>query len=252
MVKTLIGHFYNEEFLLPLWLNHHKKFFDHGILIDYNSTDSSVEIIKKICPNWKVIPSINETFDHELCDQEIQNIENNLEGWRIALTITEFLVGKLDLLMQFNSKKINYYIPVLVFCEYNPSKDLNNQIPLWLQLKYGIDKIKMARSLHNYNGFVYPGGRHFKAKKYPFNKDCMIFKYSNCLVGSEMIRRRLQIQNKVSQRDKDIGVAEHHIFKADNGLNVNNLEKFYNTFIIKDNQPSDCSYYVNKFLPDLT
>lgn len=50
MSLTVISHFYNEEYLLPWWLNHHKNIFDNGILINYGSTDKSVEIIKSICP----------------------------------------------------------------------------------------------------------------------------------------------------------------------------------------------------------
>ncbi|MBJ3789276.1 glycosyltransferase family 2 protein, partial [Bacillus sp. OA1] len=46
MKKTIISHFYNEEYLLPWWLMHHTKIFDHGILINRGSTDRSVEICK--------------------------------------------------------------------------------------------------------------------------------------------------------------------------------------------------------------
>ena len=45
-MKSIISHFYNEEYLLPWWLNHHKKYFDYGLMIDYNSPDISVEVIK--------------------------------------------------------------------------------------------------------------------------------------------------------------------------------------------------------------
>ena len=62
MNKTVLTHFYNEEYLLPWWLDHHKKYFDHGILIDYASTDKSVEIIKEICPTWTEVKSKNEFF----------------------------------------------------------------------------------------------------------------------------------------------------------------------------------------------
>ena len=37
MKSTIIAHFFNEEYLLPWWLNHHKKIFDYGILFDYSS-----------------------------------------------------------------------------------------------------------------------------------------------------------------------------------------------------------------------
>ena len=47
---TIIGTFYNEEYLLPYWLKHHTRLFDHGILINWGSTDNSVEIIKRYAP----------------------------------------------------------------------------------------------------------------------------------------------------------------------------------------------------------
>src|SRR6516164_5807036 len=54
MPLTLISHFWNEEFLLPYWLRHHLPLFDHGVLIDYTSTDRSVEIIHELAPHWEV------------------------------------------------------------------------------------------------------------------------------------------------------------------------------------------------------
>ena len=47
---TLLTNIFNEEYLLPFWLNHHKNMFDEIIIIDYNSTDKSIEICKSICP----------------------------------------------------------------------------------------------------------------------------------------------------------------------------------------------------------
>lgn len=56
---TLISHIFNEEYLLPFWLEHHSKIFDNGIIIDYYSTDRSIEIINKFCPTWTVIKTKN-------------------------------------------------------------------------------------------------------------------------------------------------------------------------------------------------
>jgi hypothetical protein len=98
-MKTIISHFFNEEFLLPWWLEHHKKIFDYGILIDYASTDNSVNIIKEICPNWLVVPSKNKEFQTNLIDDEVCHWESTIDGWRIALNITEFLLGDADKLM---------------------------------------------------------------------------------------------------------------------------------------------------------
>ena len=90
---TVIAHMYNEEYLLPFWLRHHLPMFQHGIIIDYASTDRSVEIVKEICPTWVVIQSRNDTFDLKAEDAEVMDIETTIPaGFKITLTIAEFLV----------------------------------------------------------------------------------------------------------------------------------------------------------------
>ena len=62
MKKTVIAHFYNEEFMMEWWLNHHLNLFDHGILINHKSTDRSVEIIRDIAPEWSILDTSLEFF----------------------------------------------------------------------------------------------------------------------------------------------------------------------------------------------
>ena len=104
----LITHFYNEEFLLPYWIRHHASMFDHAILIDYRSTDSSRKIIEDLAPStWRVVstqaPQFTVEFEgHRLnyrgafrCDSEVAEWELKYPNdWHIALTVTEFLVAK--------------------------------------------------------------------------------------------------------------------------------------------------------------
>jgi hypothetical protein len=88
-IKTYVfSHIKNEEDLLPQWLNHHKHMFDHGVIIDFGSTDNSINIIKEICPTWDII-SPTEPFGS--CVNCIQSIEEKYSGWKIALNTTEFL-----------------------------------------------------------------------------------------------------------------------------------------------------------------
>jgi hypothetical protein len=97
-MNTVITHFYNEEYLLPWWIEHHKKIFDYGILIDYNSTDRSYEICKELCPpHWKIVKSVNEDFEPIPLDKEVMVYEQNVEGFKIALTVTEFLITPIPL-----------------------------------------------------------------------------------------------------------------------------------------------------------
>ncbi|PFY55127.1 hypothetical protein COL52_26315, partial [Bacillus toyonensis] len=85
MNTTLISHFYNEEYLLPWWLMHHTKLFDHGILINRGSTDRSVEICKLFAPHWEIRDSKVLEFDAVLVDQEVMNIEKEITGWKMVL-----------------------------------------------------------------------------------------------------------------------------------------------------------------------
>ena len=92
----LITHFYNEEFLLPFWIRHHSSMFDRAILINHGSTDRSVEIIKNQAPvSWKVVSgNIAKGFTAQGTDIEVEWYEGLYPNdWKIALTITEFIVS---------------------------------------------------------------------------------------------------------------------------------------------------------------
>ena len=88
----LISHFYNEEFLLPFWLKHHVPLFDHGIMVDYGSTDNSVDIIRELAPNWEIRKTRNKFFVEPQIGDEMMDIEQSIKGWKIILNTTEFIV----------------------------------------------------------------------------------------------------------------------------------------------------------------
>src|SRR5262249_9567397 len=89
---TVISHFRNEEIYLPYWLSHHTTLFDHGILIDYDSTDRSAEIIRTLAPSWEIRPSRNRLFHSLSVDAEIMDIERTISGWKMCLNATEFVI----------------------------------------------------------------------------------------------------------------------------------------------------------------
>ena len=94
---TVLTNVYNEEYLLPFWLEHHKNIFDHGIVVDYNSTDNSMDIIRKYCPTWEIIKTKNEAFGAIEIDKEFMELEKNISGYKIVLNTTEFLLSKIDI-----------------------------------------------------------------------------------------------------------------------------------------------------------
>ncbi len=89
---TLFTHFRDEAFLLTPFLEHHKGLFDHGVMIDNGSQDSSVEIIRRICPSWEVVQSYAQYDQPEAYIDEIQEYEAKHQGWKMALNVTEFLL----------------------------------------------------------------------------------------------------------------------------------------------------------------
>lgn len=233
MNKTVISHFYNEEYLLPWWLKHHKKIFDHGILIDYNSTDSSVEVIKEICPTWEIVKTRNEYFSASDVDSEVVDIEKFTSGWKIALNTTEFLYGNFNIL---NSEEYdNFYIPCLYFVdeeEYRYSIDKN--VPLHEQLNYGMGTeetnfFRGCRLLHK-NFCEYPLGRHFR-NVIP-TEEFIIFNYGFSPMTEEMYKRKLQIQEKIPYEDKVNGLGAEHTAGL-SGLNKEKLIEQYKQHLKK-------------------
>jgi len=92
--RVVISHFFNEAYLLPWWLRHHREIFDHGVLIDYGSCDGSTDICRELAPHWEMVPSDNAHFAAILCDFEVMKHEARFaDVWKIALNTTEFLVA---------------------------------------------------------------------------------------------------------------------------------------------------------------
>jgi len=89
---TVICHFRNEEVYLPYWLRHHTRLFDHGVMIDYRSSDRSIEIIRERAPAWEIRPSRNEKFHSVSIDREVMDIEQEFADWKMCLNVTEFLM----------------------------------------------------------------------------------------------------------------------------------------------------------------
>jgi len=92
-MRTIITHFYNEEYLLPWWLRHHVPLFDHGVMINHGSTDSSCDIVRELAPNWLLVNSAQQFFNAYLTDFEVMRYESGFAGWKLALTVSEFLLS---------------------------------------------------------------------------------------------------------------------------------------------------------------
>jgi len=142
-------------------------------------------------------------------------IENSINGWRIVLNTTEFLIGDFSLLDDINNP-IDYFIPPYIMIDNltDEFKYPNYDEDLLDQRTYGIPytedyafKFKMSRRLSNY-GSEYPLGRHF----HNYNTtDFTILWYGFSPMNDRLIERKVQIKDKMSNNDKLLGRGQHHI-----------------------------------------
>lgn len=252
-MKTVICHFYNEEYLLPFWLIHHKRMFDKGIMINYGSTDRGIDIIKEICPDWEIIDSRNLYFGAREVDEEIELIEKKITGWRIVLNVTEFLIGDLDKNCSDSDLTCKYIQSIIMVCHEGMEGLYPNHDELLceqfthgiclsnpnLKQKYNSEnpwsncsenpfiRSHVQRRLSSYS-YPYELGRHFTNKK---NSDLLILWFRNSPFNDEMIKRNLQIQEKISQEDKNNGFGFHHLIDKDGLINELNLLRQYSSNI---------------------
>lgn len=204
---VIISSFYNEEYLLPWWLDHHKDMFEHGILFNYFSKDKSVEIIKRICPSWEVRNTRNKDWDPQTNDQEFMDAEKEVSGYKITLTTTEFLVGSLPKLAK---DPTTYKIPIVRMVDSNPDEKPFYGMSLLKQKNMGfLDRSFRKRFLHNHPDGAYSVGRDRTShKKTPV--PMWIYKYVFSPWTKEMKARRLQMKTHMSHEHLIRGWGRQH------------------------------------------
>ena len=253
MKKTLIAIFYNEEWILPWFLNHHKQIFDHGIMIDYHSTDRSVEIIKEICPNWEIRTTRNPNFQADNIDTEINDIEKEIEGWKICLNVTEQLIGNYGIMDHTDLTEI--YVPSIFMVDCDRENQVDPNVPLYKQKHHGFtfrdsDQAfleRRSRRLHRTN-IPYPTsstrecmapGRHYNLYN---DAGLAILYYGWCPFDQRQLNRKLQIQTQIPLIDRQRGWGFHHITNAETLT-----YRLENEFIPRARDISkELEYYVNQ------
>lgn len=217
---TVICHFYNEEYLLPFWLNHHKNIFNHGIMIDYDSTDNSVNIIKDIVPHWSIVKSRNKYFSAVDCDNEVINIETTIEGWKISINVTEFIIGPiLKIITKLSSNDMSLaYIDCIPMVDIQEN-EYNEPCPtrsLVMQRYHGLPKetFRKKRLVHCHHHGHYTIGRHSTYYEVPITlskSECCILWYGFSPFTEKILDRKLQIQTRIPPLDIRYGFGLSHI-----------------------------------------
>ncbi len=259
MKSTVITHFYNEEYLLPWWLNHHTKIFDQGILIDHNSTDKSIEICKRLAPHWKIYKTNLDYFDAWLNDFEVMTYEKETTGWKIALNVTEFLVSSHPLtyiqnsLMSIGKKGVacSGYIMVDENRNTIPSDsaflveqkstgiDENFFNKRWKRRLFNLQEPTRNRFFHMLPTGIYSPGRH--TSHHPDwgfrSPNLLILHYAYSPWCTEFIERKLQIKSKIPVSDTMYSWGMQHLRNANeleldylNHLKMTNVNLMNNNF----------------------
>lgn len=217
---VIISSIYNEQYLLPWWLKHHKKIFDHGVLFNYYSTDRSVEIINEICPSWEVRETRNKDWNFADNDKEFMDAEREFDGYKMVLTTTEFLVGDLP---KLPSESTCYSIPFCRIVDDKPEDIPTYDKPLVEQKNTEFvdkrDRYK-RRFLHNYPDGKYDVGRH-RSKLESVGVPMKIYKYVFAPWTEEFIERRLNMKTHMDPKDVKRRRGYHHTWDRER------LEKEY-------------------------
>jgi len=238
MVLTVISHVYNEEYLIPFWLKHHKSIFDHGIIIDYNSTDRTLDIIREICPAWEIIQSRNDFFDAQNVDMEVMDIERNVVGTKIVLNTTEFLFTKEPLILAENTCFSIQELAALSDVSTSP-KTLED---LFEGIQRVNEKCRGKRFIHSYPCGQYSIGRHgtYLNTTDISSSNAIIIWFGFYPWNDEVIKRKQQIGKKQPESDIAKGLGSHHRWNLDEMLNYksnnwqNSIPYTINNFINKD------------------
>ncbi|PGE67870.1 glycosyltransferase family 2 protein [Bacillus toyonensis] len=253
---TLISHFYNEEYLLPWWLMHHIKLFDHGILINRGSTDRSVEICHQFAPNWEVRDSKVPEFDAILADQEVMDIEKEVTGWKMVLNTTEFLCcfNKDDFFLSLSLLGQNMYLIRMIMMIDDPDYGYKNPrygLPLVKQRYHGVfsDKpigVFFGRFIHNHIHGNYTTGRHSTLLNYSsYFYPAFVLKFFYSPWTDRMRQRKLQIVPTLSKAS-----AQQYNLKDHYGTSLDHLELLYKKYA-KETQDLRLNPEYKTLFPDL-
>ena len=168
---TILTNIYNEEYLLPCWLEYHTNVFDHGIVIDWDSTDRSIQIIKKICPHWEIRRTTNLVnnkpfFETYAADKEIMEIEKTVPGYKIFLNVTEWLITTKPLKQILNFNAVNKCYPLHVMTPINALEgytppDAKHFIACFRGKLIPVINKRFFRFIFNRACGEYKAGRHF-------------------------------------------------------------------------------------------
>lgn len=218
-MATLITHTFNEQYLMQWFVPHHAKVFDHAIVLDYASTDNTVDVIHELAPNWEIRQSRNEFFRASEIDEEVMDVERAISGWKMTLTATEFMCGDVTALTErlaIQGHAAAHIRPVAMV-DLKKRDFANEKMPLDEQCHHGylggwITPYK-SRLLHCHADGAYSVGRHSTAHTdVTWNPEGALLKWYGFAPWTPQLRdRKMQIQSRIPPDDVAVGRGYQHM-----------------------------------------
>jgi hypothetical protein len=237
-MRTVICHFFNEAYLLPWWLKHHLSLFDHGVMIDHGSTDASADIVREMAPHWRLVRSRLRHFDAYLTDFEVMGYEQELPGWKIVANVTEFVMPTVPLeIIERELTRIGRLgcaASGMVVVDHQPESQPTKSLSLPAQKHWGVDdnaepekEVRVALGLSSMpcrNRFFHQGevGMYLPGRHRSFHPDStfrfldlMVFHFGYAPWNEDVVRRKIQIADKLPPGDLQRGWGWQHLKKTD-------------------------------------
>lgn len=230
MRLVAVTHFYNESLLMPSFCMHHKDIFDEVIAIDSGSTDDSADIIRKLCPDWKIVQSKYPDFNAEHNTWECGELETSFgqapDLWKVALNTTEYIWHPEFRTWLENASKEAPEVDAFgmrSFClvDHPNQSGLDGYyyVPFYFgktwgyldeDQSYGFNVSRRRRFVHRGLDGQYDVGRHSTRLKAQNVEDAHIL-HASYSPWPFAVERKLQIQTRMPDSDKQMGRGVQHM-----------------------------------------
>ena len=200
--------------------------FDTATIIDYGSTDGTMDLISKLAPSkWKVIGRTSSEFNAEECDRDVKEVEEGLPGWKIALNATEFLVfPEMRSVLNNLEARSKSAVRISGYVMADPSDihhdALDSGETLWSKYHFGVPEHELhrhyppsdtsrpvGRLMHSNSSGQYLTGRHAWQKddgELPRSVASILW-YGFSPWTKTLVDRKIQIRNRMPAKDLQAG-----------------------------------------------
>ncbi len=205
--------------------------FDNATIIDYGSTDGTIDLISKLAPaKWNVLRRNSSDFDAEECDRDVKEVEEGLSGWKIALNATEFLVfpAMRDVMNNLGARSKSA-VRISGYVMADPSDlhfdALDTGETLWSKYHFGVPEHELhshyppsetsrpvGRLMHSKSSGQYLTGRHAWQSddgELPRSVASILW-YGFSPWTKKLVDRKIQIRQRVPIKNLKAGIGTHN------------------------------------------